>query len=116
MGRDRDSLEDILNSIVLIEQYVDGVLFDQFATDLLCQDAVVRRFEIMGEAAKRVSEDVRNQFPSIPWKAMSRMRDRVIHGYDTIDVKIVWNTIQSELPNLRNKLQAILNSDALQQN
>jgi uncharacterized protein with HEPN domain len=89
MARDRESIEDIINAISLIQQYVLGKTFDDFESDSLCQDAVIRRFEIMGEAAKRVSETIREAFPHIPWKEMARMRDRVIHGYDTIDVKIV---------------------------
>lgn len=107
MPRDREALADILDCIALIEQYTSDVEFTGFASDVFMQDAVVRRFEIMGEAAKRVSEAVREKYPSVPWKEMSSMRDRVIHGYDTVDVKIVWDTIKNDLAKTAAQIKSI---------
>ncbi len=108
MTRDRESITDILDSITAITGYVSGFSRDDFEDDALRQDAVIRRFEIIGEAAKRLSESLRQQHPAIPWKSMSGMRDRVIHGYDTIDFAIVWDTINNDLPKLDTQLRQII--------
>jgi len=108
MPRDRDALEDILDSVRLIQQYVALSDLHQFPQQLSMQDAVIRRFELIGEATKRLSQELRNDHPEIAWYAMASMRDRVIHGYDTVDVDIVWKTVQEDLPMLRDQIRAIL--------
>ncbi len=113
MPRDRESILDMLNSIRLVMQYVSGLEQRDFEANDQCQDAVIRRIEIMGEAAKRVAETVRQRFPQVPWHEMAGMRDRVIHSYDTVDVEIVWDTIRRDLPTLAGQLQSVLESDEL---
>ncbi|MBI5816226.1 MAG: DUF86 domain-containing protein [Nitrospinae bacterium] len=95
MPRDYAYLLDMLNAARTALEYVRGKSHDQFRLDTLCQDAVVRRLEIIGEAASGVSEETRTVFASIPWRAMVAMRNVVIHEYDGVDMDIVWNTVQN---------------------
>lgn len=111
MRRDRDSLYDILESIRLIHRYVEGHDQSHFEEDIAIQDAVARRFEIIGEATKRLSEQMRAAHPEVPWRAMAAMRNRVIHGYDTIDLDVMWKTIHEDLPRLESQIEAIFSDD-----
>ena len=72
------------------------------------QDAVVRRFEIIGEAAGRISDELKSKHPAIPWKEMKLMRNLVIHQYDSVDYSQVWDTTQKDLPVLISALEKIL--------
>jgi uncharacterized protein with HEPN domain len=74
----------------------------------LIQDAVIRNFEIIGEAAKRVPEEFRRIHPSIPWKALSGLRDVLIHQYEGVNLEEVWRFIEKELPALRKTISVIL--------
>ncbi|MCI0492372.1 MAG: DUF86 domain-containing protein [Planctomycetes bacterium] len=82
-----------------------------FETDEILQLAVVRALELVGEAATRVPQDVRNQHPTIPWQDIVGTRNRLIHGYDCVDVRIVWDTIQDDLPQLIDILRLVLDGD-----
>ncbi len=75
--------------------------------DMLCL-ALVRLLEIIGEAAKSVSQDVKDEFPTIPWKQIAGTRDRLIHGYFNVDLDVVWVILTDDLPTLANKLRDIL--------
>lgn len=70
--------------------------------------AVVRALEIVGFANKRLSMTLRNQYPNIPWKQMVGMRDRIIHGYDTIDLEIVWDVVKQDIPKIKPQIEQIL--------
>ncbi len=109
MPRDRDAVFDILESVRLIRRYVAEMDRSRFTADQVVQDAVIRRFEIIGEATKRLSDEVRTRHPDLPWRAMAAMRDRVIHGYDTIDLDVVWRTVHDDLPSLQSALEKIVN-------
>ncbi len=100
MGRDSEYLLDILASARLISTYIEGVRREQFLKNTGLQDSVIRRLEIIGEASGRLSPEFRKRHPEIPWSAMTGMRNRMIHGYDDIDMDIVWNTSQESIPNL----------------
>ncbi len=100
MVRDSEHLVDIVASARLISTYVAGIRREQFLKDTRLQDSVIRRLEIIGEAAGRLSPEFRERHPEIPWSAMTGMRNRMIHGYDDIDMDIVWNTSQESIPNL----------------
>jgi len=80
----------------------------QFIKNPLVQDAVIRNFEVIGEAAKRVPEAYRDQNPSIPWKMITGFRDVLIHNYEGVDVNRVWQIIESDLTQLKNNIELIL--------
>lgn len=99
-------IKDILDSIKSICKYTNGLSFKAFRSKKIVIDAVVRNFEIIGEAAKNVSENVKYIQPGIPWKEMSGMRNKIIHEYFGIDLDIIWKTIQG-LPDLETAFKKI---------
>ncbi len=100
-------LAQMLEAIERIEQFTIAGQ-DAFLQSRLHQDAVIRNFEIVGEAAKRVSDDYRTTHPEIPWRGMTAFRDVLIHDYDTVDVNRVWLVIENEMPKLKAALLAVL--------
>ncbi len=108
MLRDDTYLVDILESAKIALDYVFDKSWDEFYEDIQCQDAVVRRIEIIGEAARRVSQETRDKYPQIPWREMTSMRNLVIHEYDVVDISQVWDTAQSKLPHLIEELSKIV--------
>jgi uncharacterized protein with HEPN domain len=101
-------LKDILAAINSIERFVENMDFEKFARDDKTSSAVIRKFEIIGEATKNIPDDIREKYPNIPWKEMAGMRDRLIHSYFGVDYKLVWETIQERLPELRPMLEDII--------
>jgi uncharacterized protein with HEPN domain len=101
-------LKDIFSAMEAIEKFVEGISFEELIQDDKTSSAVIRKFEIVGEATKHVPEWLRKRYPEIPWKNMAGMRDRLIHAYFGIDYKLVWEAIKLEIPNLKSKLQEIL--------
>ncbi len=108
MSRDDTYLLDILESAKIALDYVFDKTWDKFYEDTQCQDAVVRRLEIIGEAARRVSPETRARYPEIEWREMTSMRNLVIHEYDVVDIGQVWDTVQNKLPPLIEKLTRIV--------
>jgi uncharacterized protein with HEPN domain len=98
MLRDDTYLVDILESAKIAWGYVFDKTWDAFYEDIQCQDAVMRRIEIIGEAVWRLSQETRDKYPQIPWREMTSMRNLVIHGVDVVDVNQVWDTVQNKLP------------------
>lgn len=80
----------MLDSMRLLQRYVEGRARIDLDADIQFQDPVVHRIEILGEAAKHVPEHIRNKCPEFPWRACCRMRDRLIHGYRNIDLDVLW--------------------------
>lgn len=105
MQRDREYLLDILEAAKLAIEYVGDKTREEFFRDLQCQDAVIRRLEIIGEAARRISEEMRIALPDLPWSDMIGMRNVIIHEYDDVDLFIVWETIHNDLPKLIDSLE-----------
>ncbi len=99
-------IKDILDSIKNIRQYTNGLTLDEFRSKKIVIDAAVRNFEIIGEAAKNISEDVKLKHSEIPWKQMAGMRNKIIHEYFGVDLDIVYKTIQN-LPDLEKVLKKI---------
>lgn len=101
-------LEDIVVSMQRILDYVAGLDFESFQKDQKTFDAIVRNFEIIGEAVKNVPKDIRVKYPTIPWEQMYRLRNRVIHDYFGVEHAIIWRIINDYLPeNLREVEAAI---------
>lgn len=93
-------LADILAAMAAIERFVEGMSFEDFVRDDKTASAVVRKLEIIGEAAKQIPVDVRRAYPQIPWSEMAGMRDRLIHAYFGVDYGLVWRTIQERIPHI----------------
>jgi len=108
MQRDKSYLIDIKTSAESIIRYIEGNSSSTFYEDDILQDAVIRRIEIMGEAASRISDELKSQYPALPWKKMKAMRNILIHMYDELDLEIVWDTIEKDIPGLLNELEKIL--------
>lgn len=108
--RDLTYLEHILDSIGKINLYTRGISKEDFQAATMVQDAVIRQFEIIGEAAKRVSEELKQENPGVPWKDMAGMRDVLIHDYIDVEIDVVWKTVQDYLPALERQIKAIVKS------
>ncbi len=101
-------LKDILEAIHAIEKFVEGMDFEEFRMDDKTASAVIRKFEIIGEAAKHIPDEIREKYSHIPWKEMAGFRDKLIHFYFGIKHELVWNTIKAELPDLKAKIEKML--------
>lgn len=106
--RDRDYLGDMLEAMERIVGYMAGLTYEEFMADKRTQDAVIRNIEVMGEAAKRVSADLKRKHGGIAWKEMGGMRDKVIHHYFGINYDIVWTVAVVEIPGLVGTLRSVL--------
>ena len=104
----KDYLADIIDSIDKTELFVKGMKFEAFEKDAKTAYAVIRAFEIMGEAVKKIPSGVRNKHKNIPWKEMAGMRDKLIHEYFGIQPRVVWKTIKQDLPKIKPYLQSML--------
>lgn len=103
MTGDRDPgvyLDDILDAATKAREFVAGISFEEFKTDDRTTFAVLRALEIVGEASKQVPAEVRNRASDVPWQDMAGMRDKLIHGYQGVDLRVVWRTVQEDLPEL----------------
>lgn len=96
-------LDDILLAMNRIAEYIEGLDFGRFKKDNKTVDAVIRNFEIIGEAAKRVDDQIKQIYPDVPWEEMYYLRNRVSHEYFGVDYEIIWDVASNYLPN--NKLQ-----------
>ena len=101
-------LQDILESGVSIQTYVQGVTFEQFERERMRYSAVIREFEIIGEAVGKLPEFMKDRFPDVPWQDIKDFRNLLAHEYFGIDLQIVWNTIQSDLPQLLTAVKEML--------
>jgi uncharacterized protein with HEPN domain len=93
-----------------IEHYMDNVSHEEFFSSRLLQDGVIRQLEVMGEAARNLSEDLRNKHPEIPWRQMVGLRNRMIHAYFNVDLQIIWEIVQGDIPVLLQKMTQILDA------
>lgn len=100
----RDSIEEI-------ESFIEGVSEEDFLNNKEKQNAVIRSIEVLGEAAKNVSEDIRKKYPKIEWKKISGMRDKLIHHYFGINEEIIWDAVHYDLPKLKKEIKLILKKE-----
>jgi uncharacterized protein with HEPN domain len=105
MRKDNAYLEDILDAAKAIRRFTDGVSLEAYKANEEKYEAVNRKFEIIGEAARRLSPEAKSLFPEIPWRLLTAMRNILIHDYDDVDLDVVWETIQRDLPPLVAKLE-----------
>ncbi len=108
MWKDEATAADILLAAQDIQRFTAGLRYDDFLNNRLVQFAVVFRITVMGEAAKRLSEEFRRSHPSIEWKELAGMRDRCVHGYDTINLDIVWEVVTVDAPAVEKYLKTIV--------
>ncbi len=103
-----DFIEDIINAMNKALKFVEGVSYEEFAKDDKTIFAVIRAIEIIGEAVKNIPEDTKKGYPEIPWKGMAGMRDKVIHGYFGVDIKVVWDTVKKRIPEVKPLFEKML--------
>lgn len=103
----RDYLSDIFDTIEKIEGFTQDISFEAFAEDEMRVFAVVRALEIIGEATKNVPMDLKENYPSVPWKEMAGTRDKLIHFYFGVNLNVVWKTIIKDLPPLKEQIAEI---------
>jgi len=106
----RDYLRHILAETDYLLNQRTGLTFERFVVDETLRRAFVRSVEVIGEAAKKVPEDFRARHPTIEWRAMTGMRDRLIHDYFGVDYELVWDVVQNRVPLLRAQIALILDS------
>jgi len=101
-------LHDISEAVGNIRSYVGNLTYEQFKNDRMRVDAVVRNFEVIGEAVKSLSEELKTQFPATDWKAVAGFRDTLIHGYFGVDLEILWDIIVHKIPGLQEEIAVII--------
>jgi uncharacterized protein with HEPN domain len=101
-------IEDILESIKYIQEYIAVCSFDDFKKDRKTIDAVVRNFEIIGEASKYVPDSIKGTYKDVDWQAIIGLRNRITHEYFGISLAIIWHIIKKELPKLKQQMKEIL--------
>ena len=105
MRRDEATLLDIATASRLVLEFTEGMDKAAFLVDIKTQSSVLHQLMVMGEAVKRLSDDFRARHPEIPWTLMAGMRDKLIHGYDIVDLEEVWKTANRDVPDLLNWLE-----------
>lgn len=109
MKRDKLYLSHIMQAISDLESHTKGLDFNNFSKNILVQDGVMRKLEIIGEASKRLSEEFRSSVPEIPWKDICGMRDKLIHDYIGVDLMAVWKTATEDVQDLKKALEKFKN-------
>ena len=108
---ERDSrlyLSDILDSGAAIQEFVKGLSFEEFCNDRKTYSAVIREFEIIGEAVGKLTDELKRKYPDVEWQDIRDFRNLLIHEYFGVDLEIVWNIIQDDLPVLMDAVREIL--------
>jgi len=111
MQIDNAYLEDISEAAKAIKRFTAGISLTEFKSNEEKYEAVNRKFQIIGEAARRLSPEASKLFPEIPWKLITAMRNIIVHDYDDVDLDVVWETVQRDIPPLIARLEAYLTAN-----
>ncbi len=114
MSEDKDPIifiKHILESIENIESFVKNVEEKEFLKNKEKQSAVIRQIEVIGEAVKNLSASFRNKYPEVHWIKIAGMRDKLMHHYFGVDLKIVWKSVKEDIPRLKKEIQIILEKE-----
>lgn len=101
-------LEDILQAIEKIEIYTKDLSYDEFCSNSMVVDAVIRNFEVIGEAIKNISKEIQEKYTSVEWKEAAGFRDVLIHDYFGIDLEAIWDTIKINIPSFKKHMTEVL--------
>ena len=104
-------LEDILNALEKVENYTKNLSFTEFADNGMAVDAVIRNFEVIGEATKNVPEEIKEKYPEVEWKEATGFRNVLIHDYFGIDLEAIWDTIKKNLLPFKKHILKVLKSE-----
>ena len=104
-------IEDIVICIEKIERYTSNVSFEEFCGNDMAIDAVIRNFEIIGEAVKRVPKEIKQKYADVEWKEAAGFRDVLIHNYFGIDIEAVWDTLRNNIPSFKKEIVKVLKSE-----
>ncbi len=104
-------IEDIVTSICKILQYTGNASYEDFFKDEMRVDAIVRNFEIIGEASGNIPKEIKDKYPLVEWRKISDFRNVLIHEYFGVNYKIMWDIIKNKLPNLQKEIQSILEKE-----
>lgn len=108
MSRETDLyLDDIIDAVENILAYTSGIDYDDFISNRMCIDAVIKNLLVIGEAVKKIPEDIKSEHPSVDWRNIAGLRDVLIHAYFRIDNDLIWDIIQNKLKNLRDEVLKI---------
>lgn len=110
--KDLVRLKHIIDAIKLIEKFSKDLNFDQFKNDLMAQSAMIRQFEIIGEASTNISSETKNNNPDIKWNLLKDYRNLLIHEYFRIDIIGVWGTVKNDIPNLKKEIQLLIDRNS----
>jgi len=100
--------EDMLNAITNIEEYIGNMGFEEFRKNKLVRDAVIRNLEVIGEAAKNIPKEIKEEHSEIKWREIAGLRDILIHKYFEVNIRILWDIIEDKLPDLKKKVTRVL--------
>ncbi len=100
MSKDKSHLFDIFHACELIGQFTEGIDFNTLQEDVMRQDAIIRRIEVIGEASNNLSDEFKEKHGEIPWVLIKGMRNRLVHDYNEVDLELVWTTTQEDIPQI----------------
>jgi len=101
-------LRHILDAIALMDGYVLGLSENEFFSHAMAKDAVVREIEIIGEAARHISDEFQKTHPELPWQKMVGIRNKIVHEYFNVNYAIVWDTVKDDLPALKKAIERVV--------
>lgn len=111
MNKDEAYLRHIMDEIKFLKEKVEGLRFEELTGDKVLQRASVRSLEVIGEASKNVSEELKERYAQVDWRKIAGLRDKLIHHYFGVDWDILWDVIQNRIPSLETEIAAILEKE-----